>query len=106
CTASGSALTTRAYCAPVPILTLYSVASPVPHSFPTRRSSDLLWLPGPSAEVVNVQAPLPFAVAVPSCVLPSKIVTVLFASAVPSSEGLKSLLKSPDHLVSLICPAT
>ena len=42
-----------------------------------------LWLPFGNAAVAKLQAPLAFAVAVPSCVVPSNTVTVLLASAVP-----------------------
>src|ERR1700744_1587341 len=44
-----------------------------------------LWSPLARFPVVRVQAPLAFAVAVPTCVAPSNTVTVLLASAVPVS---------------------
>jgi hypothetical protein len=42
--------------------------------------------------VVNVQAPLLFAVAVPISVVPSNTFTVLFAAAVPVRVGVLSFV--------------
>src|ERR1700749_956255 len=51
-----------------------------------------LWLPFASVAVANVHAPLLFAVAVPSLVVPSYTVTVLLAAAVPVSVRVVSLV--------------
>src|ERR1035437_8921565 len=51
-----------------------------------------LWAPLLSAAVTKLQAPLAFAVAVPSLVLPSNTLTVLLASAVPLSVSTVALV--------------
>src|SRR5206468_984490 len=62
-----------------------------------------VWLPSPRSVVgVKLQTPLASAVAVPSEVVPSRTVTVLFASAVPVMVGVASLVwLSPCVPVSL-----
>ena len=51
-----------------------------------------LWLPFDKAAVVKLQAPLPFAVTVPSCVVPSYTLTVLFAAALPVNVSVLSFV--------------
>lgn len=53
--------------------------------------------------MVKVHAPVPSAVAVPSGVAPSKIITVLLASAVPVSVGVASLVNPPLATVPVTC---
>ena len=53
-------------------------------------------VPSPRAvSGVNVQAPVPSAATVPICVVPSKMATTLFGSAVPVRVGVVSLVGSP-----------
>ncbi len=57
-----------------------------------------LWLPSVRAAVVGVKVQLPeaSAVVVPSSVVPSKMLMVLLASAVPASVGVASLVLPPE----------
>ena len=50
------------------------------------------WLPSASFAVVAVKAPVLSAVAVPTCVVPSNTLTVLFATAVPLNGSVVSLV--------------
>ena len=60
-----------------------------------------LWVASARVPVVKLQVPMPFAVALPSCVAPSNILTVLLASAVPVSVSTAaSVMPSPTVPVS------
>ena len=64
---------------------------------------------GPSTRAVSgvkLHAPVPSAVTMPSCVLPSKIVTTLFASAVPERVGVASLVVLPLTTVVAVLPTS
>jgi hypothetical protein len=55
-----------------------------------------LLMPSASVPVKKLQAPLAFAVAVPSSVIPAKMLTVLFATAVPARVRIvASVIPSP-----------
>src|SRR4029077_19568855 len=60
-----------------------------------------LWSPSGKGAVTKFHAPLAFAVAVPSSVVPSETFTVLFATAVPVSVRIAgSVMPSPTTPVS------